>query len=63
MISELGIGVAKGQWILTAYTLSLSASLLTFGSLADHIGLLRVYIWGMALFGISSGVCALARSA
>jgi MFS family permease len=63
IISELGIGVAKGQWILTAYTLSLSASLLTFGSLADDIGLLRVYIWGMALFGVSSGVCALASSA
>jgi MFS family permease len=60
IISEFGVSIAKGQWILTAYTLSISACLLTFGSLADRIGLLRVYIWGMALFGVSSGACTLA---
>jgi MFS family permease len=59
IIRELGVSIAKGQWILTAYTLSISACLLMFGSLADRIGLRRVYIWGMAVFGLSSGACSL----
>jgi MFS family permease len=63
IMSDLGASVAAGQWILTAYTLSLCACLLTFGNLADRIGLRRVFIWGVALFGISSGACALAPSA
>ena len=63
IMSDLGVSVAKGQWILTAYTLSLSVSLLAFGNLADRIGLRQVFIWGVALFGISSGACALAVSA
>lgn len=60
IIGELGVSVSDGQWILTAYTLSLSVCLLAFGVLADRIGLLRVYVWGMAIFGISSGACAAA---
>jgi MFS family permease len=60
IIGQLGVSVAKGQWILTAYTLSLSACLLVFGSVADRIGLRRVYITGLAVFGVSSGACALA---
>jgi MFS family permease len=62
IIGQLGVTVTKGQWILTAYTLALSASLLTFGGLADRIGFLRVYISGLAVFGISSGACAVASS-
>jgi MFS family permease len=62
MIRELGYGVANGHWILTAYTLSLTASLLMFGWLGDGIGFLRVYLCGMALFGISSGACAFSSS-
>jgi MFS family permease len=60
ILAELGVSVTKGPWILTAYTLSLSACLLVFGNLADRIGPLRIYTWGMALFGLSSGLCALA---
>ncbi len=62
IIGQLGVTVTKGQWILTAYTLALSASLLTFGGLADRIGFLRVYISGLAVFGISSGACAVASN-
>jgi MFS family permease len=36
---ELGSDAARGQWILTAYTLTLSGFLLMFGSIADRIGL------------------------
>src|SRR5215471_21756347 len=63
IVSQLGVTVSKGQWILTAYTLSLTTCLIAFGSLADRIGLRRVYISGLALFGASSGICALALGA
>jgi MFS family permease len=63
IISDLGVSVATRQWILTSYTLSLSVCLLVFGNLADRIGLLRVYVWGMALFGVTSLLCAFAPSA
>jgi MFS family permease len=58
---QLGVTVIMDQSILTAYTFALTACLLTFGSLADRMGFKRVYITGMAVYGISSGVCALAQ--
>jgi MFS family permease len=63
IIGQFGVTVANGQWILTAYTLALTACLLSFGGLADRIGFLRVYISGLAVFGTSSGACALVSSA
>jgi MFS family permease len=56
----LGISVVRGQGILAAYTLALTRCVLVCGGLADRFGLRRVYIAGMAVFGISSCACALA---
>lgn len=63
IIGQFGVSVAKGQWILTAYTLALTACLLSFGGLADRVGFLRIYIFGLAIFGLSSGACAFVSSA
>lgn len=60
ILRQLGTDVAVGQWILTVYTLALSGSLLTFGSLGDQIGLRAVYVMGMWVYGCGSGGCALA---
>lgn len=48
------------QWIISAYALTLSALILTCGSLADVIGRKRIFIAGIALFTASSLLCGLA---
>src|SRR3954451_11988930 len=63
IVGQFGVTVADGQWILTAYTLALTACLISFGALGDRIGFLRVYICGLWVFGISSAACALVWSA
>ena len=51
------------QWVISAYALTLSALLLTQGSLADRFGRKRVFIAGVVVFTLSSLACALATSA
>ena len=57
---ELGGGLAGQQWVANAYLLTLSSLILVSGSLADIYGERRVFTLGVAGFGISSLLCALA---
>src|SRR5690554_4695813 len=41
------------QWVLDAYLLAFAVLLLTFGRLGDVFGRKRLFIIGLALFGIS----------
>ena len=50
------------QWTINAYLLPLSALLLLGGAAGDHYGRRRLLIAGIALFMVSSIVCALAPS-
>lgn len=50
------------QWVVDAYALTLSAVLLTAGSVADRVGHRRLFVGGLALFSLSSLVCGLAAS-
>ncbi len=59
---DLHVGFASLQWITDAYMLSLSALILLGGSLGDILGRKRVYLVGLAGFGVSSLLCALAPS-
>jgi EmrB/QacA subfamily drug resistance transporter len=47
-------------WILNVYTILLAALLIPAGRLADNIGRRRLFLAGLALFGVSSLGCALA---
>ncbi len=49
-----GSHIATAEWIAVAYLLAVSASLLTFGRLADMWGRRRVYSSGFAGFTVSS---------
>jgi EmrB/QacA subfamily drug resistance transporter len=49
-------------WIIDAYTLALAATVLTTGSLADRYGRRRTFLAGLAVFTVSSAVCALSTS-
>jgi EmrB/QacA subfamily drug resistance transporter len=51
------------QWVIDAYALTLSALILTNGTLADRIGRKRVFTGGVALFTLASLLCGLSHSA
>jgi EmrB/QacA subfamily drug resistance transporter len=49
------------QWVINAYTLCLAAFLLVGGAAGDRLGRRRVFIAGVALFGLASLGCGLSR--
>jgi EmrB/QacA subfamily drug resistance transporter len=50
------------QWVGDAYTLALSAAVLTMGSLADRFGRRRLFTVGLVSFTLASLACGLAGS-
>jgi EmrB/QacA subfamily drug resistance transporter len=50
------------QWIMNAYTLAVTTVLMATGTLADRFGRRRIFVIGIALFGITSLICGLAQS-
>ena len=59
---DLDAGLAEQQWVVEAYLLTLGSLILVGGSLGDILGRRRVFIWGLAGFGLTSGLCAIAPS-
>ena len=59
---DLGGGLAGQQWVTNAYLLTLASLLLMGGSLGDVLGQKRVFLVGVAGFGITSALCAVASS-
>ncbi len=57
---DLGGGLAGQQWTANAYLVTLASLLLIGGSLGDVLGERRVFIAGVAGFGLTSIFCALA---
>jgi EmrB/QacA subfamily drug resistance transporter len=57
---DLGGGLALQQWVVDAYLLTLGSLLLVGGSLGDLFGARRVFMIGIAAFGITSVLCAAA---
>ncbi|MEA2390782.1 MAG: hypothetical protein QOK31_891 [Solirubrobacteraceae bacterium] len=59
---DLGGGLAGQQWIVNAYLLTLGSLILIGGSLGDLFGERRIFALGVAGFGATSLLCALAPS-
>ncbi len=59
---DLGGGLAGQQWVTNAYLLALGSLLLIGGSLGDVYGQKRVFSVGVAGFGLTSALCAVASS-
>ncbi|MDN7152276.1 MFS transporter [Paraburkholderia sp. WS6] len=56
-------GDFKGmQWIMNAYTLGVTTVLMATGALADQFGRRRIFVIGIALFGLTSLICGFAQS-
>ena len=60
MSRELSIRPADAVWIINAFQLAVTVSLLPLSALGDTIGYRRVYWPGLALFTAASLACALA---
>ncbi|MDT0405490.1 MULTISPECIES: MFS transporter [Streptomyces] len=60
---DLRPGAMELLWIVDAYPLVCASLLILFGTLGDRIGRRRVLLLGYALFGVASGMAALADSA
>jgi EmrB/QacA subfamily drug resistance transporter len=59
---DLNTGLADQQWVVEAYLLAMVSLLLVGGSLGDQFGRRRIFILGLALFGITSVLCGIAPS-
>jgi EmrB/QacA subfamily drug resistance transporter len=57
---DLGAGIASLQWVVNAYTLTLSGLLLLGGSLGDHYGRRRIFVLGVVWFAAASALCGIA---
>jgi EmrB/QacA subfamily drug resistance transporter len=57
---DLGGGLALQQWVVDAYLLTLGSLILVGGSLGDLFGGRRIFTLGVAAFGFTSLLCALA---
>lgn len=60
---SLDASFADLEWVVNAYTLTLAALLLTFGSIADLVGRRRMFALGLVLFTLASLLCGLSTSA
>ncbi|MCK9248976.1 MAG: DHA2 family efflux MFS transporter permease subunit [Solirubrobacteraceae bacterium] len=58
--ADLGGGLAGQQWTNNAYLVTLGALLMVAGSLGDVYGARRLFLIGVAGFGATSVLCALA---
>ena len=58
--TDLGFGTAGYAWVMDAYSLAFTATLLASGALADRHGRRRILLVGNALFAVASLACGLA---
>jgi EmrB/QacA subfamily drug resistance transporter len=59
---DLGASLSQIQWVLNGYLLTLAALILVGSSLGDRHGRKRVYLIGIASFGVASALCAFAQN-
>jgi DHA2 family multidrug resistance protein-like MFS transporter len=60
--SDLHTSPANSIWVVNAYQLAVTISLLPLASLGDIFGYRRVYQWGLVVFTVASLGCALSWS-
>ena len=53
---------ADSIWVVNAYQLAVTVTLLPFASIGDIYGHRRVYVWGLLVYTAASFVCAVAPS-
>jgi DHA2 family methylenomycin A resistance protein-like MFS transporter len=61
--SALGGGVSELQWVVSAYTITFAALILTAGALGDRLGAKKIFMAGFTIFTAVSLACALSPTA
>ena len=59
---DFGTSVSDVSWVLNAYAIVFAALLVPFGKLGDILGRRRVFVTGLTVFAVGSGLCAAAGS-
>jgi len=62
LTKDLGATFSQLQWVIDIYALALAALLLGAGSIADAIGLKKVYLAGLTVFALASLACGTAQN-
>jgi DHA2 family multidrug resistance protein-like MFS transporter len=62
MARELHTTPADSIWVVNAYQLAVTVTLLPLAALGDIIGYRRVYLWGLVVFTAASLACGLAET-
>jgi EmrB/QacA subfamily drug resistance transporter len=62
IMAEFQAPLHRTEWVVMAYLLTISSTLLFWGHLADRLGRSRFYGFGLFLFGLGSAGCAFAIS-
>lgn len=60
--ASIGGGLQAMQWVISAYTVTFAAFLLSAGAAGDRLGARRLFVGGFILFTLASAACALAPS-
>jgi MFS family permease len=60
--SDLAIPFYRVQWVVTAYLVALTLSVVVVGRLGDRFGLKKMLLFGLGLFALASCLCGLAPS-
>ncbi|AUX26897.1 multidrug MFS transporter [Sorangium cellulosum] len=56
---EMGVSFAAVQWIVLSYMLTVTTLMLSVGRLADIVGKRPMFVVGLAIFTVASGMCAI----
>ena len=59
---DMDVTPAASIWVVNAYQLAVTVTLLPFASMGDIYGHRRIYVWGLAVYTAASLLCALAPS-
>ena len=60
--ADLGASGTQLEWVISAYMLAFAAALIVAGSFGDLLGRRRVFIGGIAIFGLASLAAGLSQS-
>lgn len=59
LVKELNQPLAVVEWVVLAYMLTLCTFMLSIGRLGDMIGKKKLYLAGLAIFTVGSGLCGI----
>ncbi len=62
LVKEMDKPLAVVEWVVLAYMLTIATLMLSVGRFADMIGKKKIYMVGLAIFTLGSGLCGLAQT-